>query len=129
MSYYFNKVLKTRDFNDAVVHVTNELKKEGFGVLTDIDVKETLKKKIDADIRPYRILGACHPQSAYKALQSENKIGTMLPCNFIVQELENGDIEVAGIDPIASMSSVKNETLGEVAVNIREKIKKVVDNL
>lgn len=129
MSYYFNKVLKTRDFNDAVVHVTNELKKEGFGVLTDIDVKETLKKKIDADIRPYRILGACHPQSAYKALQSENKIGTMLPCNFIVQELENGDIEVAGIDPIASMSSVKNETLGEVAVNIREKIKKIVDNL
>ena len=95
MSYYFNKVLKTRDFNDAVVHVTNELKKEGFGVLTDIDVKETLKKKIDADIRPYRILGACHPQSAYKALQSENKIGTMLPCNFIVQELENGDIEVS----------------------------------
>ncbi len=129
MSYYFSKVLKTDNFDYAVQLVKDELKKEGFGVLTEIDMKFTLKKKIDVDIRPYKILGACHPQSAYEALMSENKIGTMLPCNFIVQELDNGDIEVAGVDPIASMGAIENESLGGVAVNVREKIQRVIENI
>lgn len=129
MSYYFSKVLKTDSFDKAVQLVKDELKKEGFGVLSEIDVKETLKKSINAEIKPYNILGACHPQSAYEALMRENKIGTMLPCNFIVQKLENGSIEVAGIDPIASMISVKNENLGNVALRVREKIQKVIENI
>ena len=92
MSYYYNKVLKGKDFNEAIDQVTAELKKEGFGVLTEIDVKETLKKKIDVDFKKYKILGACNPHFAHKALQSEDKIGVFLPCNVVVEENENGDI-------------------------------------
>ena len=128
MSYYFNKVVDMA-FDEAIDNVTEELKKEGFGVLTEIDVKEALKKKLDVDSRKYRILGACNPQYAYKALQAEDKIGTMLPCNVIVQETEDGKVEIAAIDPVASMQSVQNESLGEIATIIRAKLKQVIEKL
>lgn len=127
MSYYFSKTLST-SFADAVRSVSDELKKEGFGILTEIDVKETLKKKLDVDFRRYRILGACHPPFAYQALQAEDKIGTMLPCNVIVQERETG-IEVSAVDPIASMAAVDNPKLAEVARQVQAKLKKVIENL
>ncbi|OGD17967.1 MAG: hypothetical protein A2W03_15150 [Candidatus Aminicenantes bacterium RBG_16_63_16] len=128
MSYYFNKTLAL-PFDAAVERVKAELKKEGFGVLTEIDVRKTLKEKIGVDFRPYRILGACNPLYAHKALQAEDKIGTMLPCNVIVQELAPGHVEVAAIDPLASMAAVKNEDLGAVGLEVREKLKRVVDGL
>jgi uncharacterized protein (DUF302 family) len=128
MSYYFAKTLETT-FDEAIERVTAGLQQEGFGVLTEIDVKATFKKKLDADFHPYRILGACHPQSAYKALTAEDKIGTMLPCNVIVQDIGGGKIEVAAIDPIASMSAVKNETLGRVATEVQGKLRSIIDAL
>ena len=129
MSYYFNKVLKGKNFDEAVEQITAELKKEGFGVLTEIDIQSTLKKKLDVDFKKYRILGACHPQSAYKALQNEDKIGLFLPCNVIVEEHENGTIEVSAVDPIASMMSVENSALGDIAVQIQQKLKNVIEQL
>ena len=128
MSYYFSKTLKI-PYDDAIKKVTDELKKEGFGILTEIDVKETLKKKLDVDFQKYRILGACNPSYAYKALQSEDKIGLMLPCNVIVQETPDGQVEVAAIDPIASMQAVDNPELGEVASGVQGKLRKVIDSL
>jgi uncharacterized protein (DUF302 family) len=128
MSYYFNKVVAIT-FAEAIDKVTEELKKEGFGILTQIDVKEALKKKINVDFRKYRILGACNPQYAYKALQAEDKIGTMLPCNVIVQERDDGKVEIAAIDPVASMQSVKNESLSEIAATIQSKLKQVIENV
>jgi uncharacterized protein (DUF302 family) len=116
-------------FDDAVNRVVEELKKEGFGVLTDIDVQTTLKKKLDVDFRKYRILGACNPPFAYKALQAERRIGTMLPCNVIVQETDAGQIEVSAIDPIASMRAIENPNLREIADQVRDKLKKVVERL
>jgi uncharacterized protein (DUF302 family) len=116
-------------FNDAVNRVTDELKKEGFGVLTDIDVQMTLKQKLDVDFRKYRILGACNPQFAYKALKAESRIGTMLPCNVIVQETEQNKIEVSAIDPIASMQSIENSELKDIAHQVQAKLKKVVERL
>jgi len=116
-------------FNDAIDKVIDELKKEGFGVLTDIDVKATLKKKLDVDYHKYRILGACNPLFAYKALQAENKIGTMLPCNVIVQETENGKVEVAAVDPVASMQAIQNLELRDIANQVQAKLKKVIDSL
>jgi uncharacterized protein (DUF302 family) len=129
MSYYFNKIVSSKNFDEVIEQVKEELKKEGFGVLTDIDVKETLKKKIDVDFKKYRILGACHPTSAYKALSAEDKIGVFLPCNVIVQQLPNSDIEVAAVDPIASMMSVKNDHLGETAMEVQGKLRKVIEGL
>ena len=128
MAYYFSKILNL-SFDRAVTKVTEELKKEGFGILTDIDVQATLKKKLDADFRKYRILGACNPPFAYKALQAEDKIGTMLPCNVVIQELAEGTIEVAAIDPVASMQAIENPDLKGIAEQVREKLKKVVDTL
>jgi len=128
MSYYFNKIVDMT-FDEAIDKVTEELKKEGFGVLTEIDVKATLKKKINVDFRKYRILGACNPSFAYKALLAEDKVGTMLPCNIIVQEGEDGKIEVAAIDPVASMQSVKNKNLGEIAAKVQSKLKQVIENM
>jgi len=128
MEYYFSK--KTGlSFDTAIEKVTEELKKEGFGILTDIDVKETLKKKLGVDFRRYRILGACNPAFAYKALQKESKIGTMLPCNVIVQELEDGTVEVTAIDPLASMQAVQNPGLKEIAKQVQEKLKKAIESL
>ncbi len=129
MNYFFNKVLTTKDFDAAIEQVTIELKKEGFGVLTEIDVKETLKKKIDVDFKKYKILGACNPHFAYKALTYEDKIGVFLPCNVIVEENENGDIEVSAVDPIASMIAVKNENLAALAQSVQNKLKLVIENL
>jgi uncharacterized protein (DUF302 family) len=128
MAYYFSKVLDI-SFDDAVQKVTDELKKEGFGILTDIDVKQTLKKKLDVDFRPYRILGACNPPFAYKALQAEDKIGTMLPCNVIVHETGDKKVEVAAIDPVASMQAVDNKGLAPIAEEVRSKLKTVITNL
>lgn len=128
MSYYFNKTLKG-SFEEVITRVIDELKKEGFGILTEIDVKETLKKKLDVDFKKYKILGACNPPFAFEALKSEDKIGTMLPCNVIVIEQAPGQIEVAAIDPIASMQAVSNPNLGKVANEVQRKLKKVVDSL
>lgn len=128
MQYSFNKILEM-SFNDAVNRVTDELKNEGFGVLTDIDVQMTLKQKLDVDFRKYRILGACNPQFAYKALKAESRIGTMLPCNVIVQATEQNKIEVSAIDPIASMQSIENQELKDIAHEVQAKLKKVVERL
>ena len=128
MKYYFSKTISL-SFDDAIEKVMAELKKEGFGVLTDIDVKQTLKKKLDVDFKKYRILGACNPSFAYKALQVEDKIGTMLPCNVIVQEIDEGQVEVAAIDPVASMQAVANPALKEVAEEVQAKLKKVIKNI
>ena len=128
MAYYFSKTLDI-SFEDTLRKVTDELKKEGFGILTNIDVQQTLKEKLNVDFRKYRILGACNPSFAYKALQSENKIGTMLPCNVVVQDLGDGRVEVAAIDPVASMQAVKNQDLGEIAGQVQSKLKRVIENL
>ena len=128
MSYYFSKILQI-SFDAAVAKAVEELKKEGFGILTEIDVKETLKKKLNVDFRKYKILGACNPPFAYQALQSEDKVGLMLPCNVIVQETADGKTEVSAIDPIASMQAIDNPKLREVAEQIQAKLKKVINNL
>lgn len=128
MKYYFNKTLKA-GFDQTIEKVTERLKEAGFGILTEIDVQATLKKKLDVDFKPYKILGACNPPFAYKALLAENKIGTMLPCNVIVQELENGEVEVSAVDPVASMKAVDNKTLEEVAQIIQGKLKSIIENL
>jgi uncharacterized protein (DUF302 family) len=128
MSYYFSRTVQTT-FDDAVSRVTEELRKEGFGILTDIDVQDTLKKKLGVDFRRYRILGACNPNFAYQALQAEDKIGTMLPCSVIVQEIEGVGAEVAAIDPAASMQAVKNPKLESIAAQVRSKLKAVIDRL
>lgn len=128
MKYYFEKTTDYA-FEEAVEKVTEELKKEGFGVLTEIDVQATLKKKLNIDFRKYRILGACNPPFAHRALQAEDKIGAMLPCNVIVQELDDGKTEVAAVDPMASMLAVENDKLSEIAGEIRSKLEKVIKNL
>lgn len=128
MSYYFSKTLDL-SFDEAVVKVSEELKKAGFGILTEIDVKETMKAKLNVDFRKYMILGACNPSFAYEALQTEDKIGLMMPCNVIVQETPDGRIEVAAVDPVASMSAVANPKLRDVAGEVRGKLKDVVDSL
>jgi uncharacterized protein (DUF302 family) len=128
MTYHFSKTLNL-PFGTAIGRVTEALQKEGFGILTEIDVQQTLKKKLDVDFRPYRILGACNPPLAYQALQAEDKIGTMLPCNVIVQEMENGAVEVSAVDPVASMIAIENPTLGAVAKVVQAKLRKVIDSL
>jgi uncharacterized protein (DUF302 family) len=128
VSYYFAKEVDL-PFDEAIERVTELLKEDGFGVLTQIDVKATLKKKLDVDFRNYRILGACNPPYAYQALLAEDKIGTMLPCNVVVQETGRGTVEVAAIDPLASMQAVDNPGLGEVAVEIQAKLRGVVEAL
>ncbi len=126
--YYFARTLDM-PFETAITHVNEALKQEGFGVLTEIDVQATLKKKLDVDFRPYRILGACNPPLAHRALQAEPHIGLMLPCNVVVQDAGDGKVTVSAIDPIASMASVHNDSLGEVAVQVRAKLQHVIDSL
>ena len=128
MSYYFSKIVDM-SFDEAISKVTEELKKEGFWILTEIDVTATLKKKLNVDFHKYRILGACNPPFAYKALQTEPKIGTMLPCNVIVQELDRGEIEISAVDPLSSMQAIQNNALKPIAEEIQEKLKKVIDHL
>ncbi len=125
MSYYFNRTLQTT-MEDAVVRVIDELQKEGFGVLTEIDVAATLKKKLDVDFRRYLILGACNPQYAYRALQAEDKIGILLPCNVIIQEVPGVGVEVAAVDPVASMQAVGNPELEAIAVEVGKKLRNAV---
>jgi len=128
MTYHFTT--KVSDpFDQAIERVTAVLKDAGFGVLTTIDVQATMKKKIDADINPYTILGACNPGFALKAIQAESKIGTMLPCNVIVQQLDNGDVEVSAVDPMASMQAIQNPALGEIAAEVQALMKGVIDKL
>ncbi len=129
MSYYYNTVLKEKNFEKAIEKVTLELKNEGFGVLTEININETLKNKLGVDFKKYRILGACNPPYAYEALTQEEKIGLFLPCNVVVLENDKGDIEVAAVDPVASMISVKNDKLGSVAQEIQQKLKNVIEKL
>jgi len=125
--YYFSKMVNT-NFEDTIEKIKLKLSKIGFGIVSEIDVSETFKKKLNIDFRKYRILGACHPATAYKAITAENKIGTMLPCNIIIQEFENGDIEIAAIDPEASMRSVKNYSLSVFAGEIHDILKNFVDD-
>ena len=128
MNYYKSATIEGK-FDQIIQRVIEELKKEGFGVLTEIDMKATLKKKLDVDIYNYQILGACNPPNAYKALQAEDKIGLMLPCNVIVQEREAGKIEVSAIDPVASMQAIDNQGLIAVATEVRDKLNKVIGGL
>ena len=129
MNYYFSTSLQHVSFSEAVSKVTEELKKEGFGILTEIDITSTLKSKLDVDFYKYMILGACNPPFAYEALKAEDKIGTMLPCNVIIQERESGTIEVSAVDPAASMSSVKNKKLEAIAGEVRDSLQRVINNL
>jgi len=128
MSYYFSKIVDD-GFDETIERVTARLADAGFGVLTTIDVSATLKKKIDVDFQRYTILGACNPGFAHKALQAEDKIGTMLPCNVIVQETPDGKVEVAAVDPMASMMAIQNETLGGVAAQVQGMLKNVIEGL
>lgn len=128
MSYYFSTIVKG-SFDTIVDKTTELLKQEGFGILTQIDIQETLKKKLDVNFNRYKILGACNAPFAYKALQTENKVGTMLPCNVIVQELEDRTIEVAAVNPMESMQAINNPALEAVAKEVTEKLKTVIKNL
>lgn len=128
MSYYLSKTVNI-PFDETVVRVTEELKKEGFGILTEIDVKATMKKKLDLDFYNYKILGACNPHFAHKALEIEDKIGVMLPCNVIVQEKTPGVVEVSAVDPIVSMQGVKSSKLGRIACDVRDKLIRVIDEV
>ena len=128
MSYYFTKTLDM-PFDAAVTHVTEALAAKGFGVLTTIDVMATMKKKLDVDFKPYTILGACNPKLALSALQAEDKIGTMLPCNVIVQEVGENQVEVAAVDPVASMQAIDNPALGDVAQEVQARLRRVVSSL
>ena len=126
MSYYLSTIISA-PFEDAVVRTEKALADEGFGVISRIDIQDTLKKKIDVDFRPYLILGACNPRLAHHALQLEDKVGTMLPCNVVVQQLADGRVEVAAIDPVASMKAIENPQLQTAAAEVREKLHRVVD--
>ena len=126
---YFTSTTVALSYDQAIEKVTGLLKDEGFGVLTEIDVKDTLKKKLDVDFKKYKILGACNPKFAHKALQAEDKIGVMLPCNVIVEENEDGTVEVSAVNPVASMQAVDNKGLQPIADEIRSRLEKVIGNL
>jgi len=128
MTYYIATSLDG-SFEATIARVEAALKEEGFGVLTRIDVRETMKAKLDKDFRPYVILGACNPTLAYEALQLEDKVGTMLPCNVVVQQASEGKIEVAAVDPVASMQAIDNPQLKEAAKAVREKLSRVIASL
>ena len=128
MKYFTSKTVDL-SYDQAIEKVTGLLKEEGFGVLTEIDVKNTLKEKLNVDFKKYKILGACNPNFAHKALQAEDKIGVMLPCNVIVEEHEDGTVEVSAVNPVASMQAVTNDDLHPIAGQVRDKLDKVIDNL
>ena len=128
MSYYLSKTISA-EFDKAIELVTEALKNEGFGVLSEIDIQQTLKKKLDVDFRKYKILGACNPPNAYKALQQDDKIGTMLPCNVILQEVGENQVEVAAVDPVASMVAVENTEIANIAVEVKTKLERVISSL
>ncbi|SMO89682.1 DUF302 domain-containing protein [Fodinibius sediminis] len=126
---YFTSQTVDLSYDQAIKKVTDLLKEEGFGVLTEIDVKDTLKEKLDVEFKKYKILGACNPNFAHKALQAEDKIGVMLPCNVIVEEHEDGTVEVSAVNPVASMQAVSNDGLQPIAVEVRKRLEKVISNL
>jgi uncharacterized protein (DUF302 family) len=128
MEYYFNKLL-TVSFDEAIQRTTEALKTEGFGIISDIDIQSKLNEKLGVSFKKYRILGACNPGYAYKALQAEEKIGTMLPCNVIVVDKENGQVEVSAVNPGASMMAIHNSELEPIAIEVTEKLKKVIASL
>ena len=128
MKYYFSKTIAD-SFDNAIKKVTEALKAEGFGILSEIDIKATLKKKLDVDFYNYKILGACNPPFAYKALLAEDKIGTMLPCNVIIQEKTAGQVEVSAVDPSASMQSIENEKLKKIAIEVQTRLQRVIEHL
>jgi len=128
MKYYFERTFNS-DFNTVVQRTKESLTAQGFGVLTEIDIREKLKEKLDVDFRKYLILGACNPAYAHKALLQEDKIGTMLPCNVIIHEIDNNQIEVAAIDPIASMMAIENPNLHNIAIEIQTKLKTVINSI
>jgi uncharacterized protein (DUF302 family) len=129
MEYYFTTKIENTDFETAVQKTTEGLKEEGFGVISTIDFQATLKEKLDVDFRKYSVLQACNPPYAYKSLQTEDKIGTLLPCNVVVQETGEGAFEISSINPQAAMSTVKNDTMAQIAKEISEKLKRVIENL
>ena len=128
MQYHISKNVST-DFENALHLVTESLKEEGFGVLTEINIQEKLKEKLDVNFRKYKILGACNPSYAYEALKLEDKVGVMLPCNVVVQELDDDKIEVSAVNPFASMMAIKNNELMVIASQINDKLKKVINSL
>jgi uncharacterized protein (DUF302 family) len=129
MEFFIAKKLKSGSFEDVDQKIREELKNEGFGVITEIDVKKTFKEKIDVDFRKYKILGACNPAYAHKALQAEDKIGTFLPCNVVIQESPEGGVEVMAFDPASAMMELDNPELAKLSIEIREKLIKVLDKL
>ena len=129
MSYFSNITIKGKNFDDVIELVKSELAKEGFGVPAEIDMQQTFKMKLDVDFRKYRILGACNPKFAHKAVLSEKNLGVLLPCNVVVQEHDNGEIEVSAVDPLASMMAVKNDTVQEIAKEIKKRMEKVIQSL
>lgn len=129
MKYYFSKTLVGTNFLEAEKQVKEQLKTEGFGVLSEIDVKETFKKKLDTDFRKYKILGACNPHFAYQAIQCEDKLGVLLPCNVVIEELINGDIDISVVSPIASLIAVENKELEVLVIEVETKLKRVIDRL
>lgn len=128
MSYHFSKTLNI-SYDEAIARVKDELKKEGFGIITEIDVKDTLKKKLNVDFPKYKILGTCNPAFAYEALQVENKIGTMLPCNVIVQQVSPTQVEVSAVDPVASMKAIENLRLLKITEKVQGKLKQIIDRM
>ena len=128
MSYHFSKTLNI-SYDEAIALVKDELKKEGFGIITEIDVKDTLKKKLNVDFPKYKILGACNPSFAYEALQVENKIGTMLPCNVIIQQVSPTQVEVSAVDPVASMKATENLRLLKIAEKVQGKLKQIINRM
>jgi len=129
MNFYFSKKVTNQNFEEAIENVTEALKVEGFGILTLIDVKETFKKKLDIDFKKYIILGACNPSFAHKALLHEDKIGVFLPCNIVIEEHENGEVEVSAVDPVALLSPVINENIESIASEIQQKLKSIIESL
>ena len=129
MEFFIAKKFQNADFSDMDAKVREELKKEGFGVITEIDIKKTLKEKIDVEFRNYTIIGACNPAFAYKALQAEDKIGILLPCNVVIQETKNGEIEVLAFDPASVMMTMESPELDKLSTEVREKLTRVLDNL
>jgi uncharacterized protein (DUF302 family) len=129
MEFFIAKKFSNRKFSEMDAKVREELKKEGFGVITEIDIKKTLKEKIDVDFRNYTIIGACNPTFAYKALQTEDKIGILLPCNVVIKETKTGQIEVLAFDPASVMMTMDNPDLEKISQEVREKLTRVLDNL
>ncbi len=129
MTYHYSRTLEGAAFDETIERTIEALKAQGFGVLSDIDVQKALKEKIGVDFRPYRILGACNPGFAHQALQKEDKIGVMLPCNVVVQATADGGCEVSAVDPVASMQAIDNPALGEIAATVREKLRAAIDSL